>query len=110
MRQPRIPALAAAALLACTAAAAAAGDPATGREKAKVCRVCHGMDGIGRMPNVPNIAGESELYLVKQLKAFRSGERKDEQMAVVAKPLSDDDIANLAAWYAAIEFTVTAPK
>jgi cytochrome c553 len=91
-------------------ATARAADPAAGRSKAKVCRTCHGIDGVGKMPTVPNIAGESEIYLVKQLKAFRAGERQDPQMSIIAKPLTDDEIANLAAWYASIEFSVTVPE
>jgi cytochrome c553 len=87
-----------------------AADPSAGRNKAKVCRTCHGIDGVGKMPTVPNIAGESEIYLAKQLKAFRSGERKDPQMSIIAKPLTDEEIANLAAWYASIKFSVTVPE
>ena len=59
---------------------------------------------------MPHIAGESDIYLIKQLKAFRSGERQDPQMSVMAKPLSDEDIANLAAWYSSIKITVTLPE
>jgi cytochrome c553 len=87
-----------------------AADPAAGRNKAKACRACHGIDGVGKMPTVPNIAGESEIYLGKQLKAFRSGERQDPQMSIIAKPLTDEEIANLAAWYASIRFSVTVPE
>jgi cytochrome c553 len=86
-----------------------AADPAAGRDKARQCQTCHGLDGVGRMPDVPNIAGESEMYLTKQLGDFRSGERRHEQMSIIAGGLSDDDIADLAAYYASIEFTVTVP-
>ncbi len=98
--------------LACTLAGARAeaGDAGAGKRKAVVCMPCHGLDGVGRNPTVPNIAGESELYLIKQLRAFRSGERRHEQMSIVAKSLSDADMANLAAWYAAIRFTVELPQ
>lgn len=88
---------------------AVAADAAAGREKAQQCRTCHGLDGVGKMPDVPNIAGESEIYLTKQLEAFRSGERRHEQMSIVAAGLSDQDIADLAAYYASIEFTVEVP-
>ena len=98
------------AALAVTNSAHAGGDPAAGREKAKVCRTCHGMDGVGKLPNVPNIGGESDFYLTKQLKAFRKGDRRDEQMAIIARDLSDQDIADLAAYYASIEFTVKVPE
>lgn len=86
-----------------------AGDPAAGREAAKQCRTCHGLDGIGQMPNVPNLAGQNELYLKKQLRAFRSGERSAPQMSVIASGLSDEDVENLAAWYSSIEISVTMP-
>lgn len=85
------------------------GDAANGRKLAQSCRTCHGIDGVGKMPNVPNIGGESEFYLTKQLKAFRAGERKDEIMSIVAEPLTDAEIADLAAWYASITFSVTVP-
>ena len=68
------------------------------------------MDSVGKLPNVPNIGGESDFYLTKQLKAFRKGDRRDEQMAIIARDLSDQDIADLAAYYASIEFTVTVPE
>ena len=70
----------------------------------------HGLDGIARLPEAPNLAGESTLYLERQLKAFRAGERKSPQMSVVAQALSDADIANLAAWYSSIEITAKMPK
>ena len=88
---------------------ASAADPAAGRGKARQCQTCHGLDGVGKMPDVPNIAGESAMYLTKQLRDFRSGERRHEQMAIIASALSDDDIADLAAYYASIEFTVKVP-
>ena len=50
------------------------------------------------------------MYIEKQMKAFRSEERKDETMSVVAKPLSDADIADLAAWYSGLEVSVTLPN
>ena len=89
---------------------ALAADAAAGRAKAKTCQTCHGIDGIAKQPNVPHLAGESEIYLTKQLKAFRDGERQDPQMSIMAKPLSDEDIANLAAWYSSIKITVTLPE
>ena len=89
---------------------AMAGDTALGRDKAKACAACHGIDGVAKMPHVPNIAGESTIYLEKQLKAFRSGERHDPMMSIIAEGLSDDDIANVSAWYAAIKVDVTLPE
>ena len=90
--------------------AAAAGDPAAGRKKAQQCAVCHGIDGIAKRPDAPHIAGESDLYLAKQLEAFRSGERHHEQMSIIAQGLSDEDIADLAAWYSSLRFEVQMPE
>ncbi|HAP12010.1 MAG: cytochrome c553 [Afipia broomeae] len=90
--------------------AQAAGDAKAGRKKAQMCSACHGIDGIAKIPIAPNIAGSPAMYLEKQLKAFRSEERKEENMNVVAKPLSDADIADLAAWYSGIAVEVTLPN
>jgi len=89
---------------------AGAGDAGAGREKARACRTCHGLDGIATMPIAPHLAGESEIYLETQLRAFRSGKRVHEMMSVVAKGLSDEDIADLAAWYASIRIEVQMPE
>ena len=88
---------------------AIAGDPAAGRKIVGQCAACHGQDGIGRMPDVPNLAGESTIYLTKELNAYRSGERDHPQMSIIAKGLSDKQIADLAAWYAALKVTVEMP-
>jgi len=87
-----------------------AADAAAGRMKAAACRTCHGIDGIAKIPIAPHIAGESEIYLQTQLKAFRSGKREHEIMSVIAKDLSDDDIADLAAWYGSIKISVEVPE
>jgi cytochrome c553 len=89
---------------------AQAGDPALGRQKAKMCQTCHGIDGLARIPSAPHIAGESQIYIVMQLKAFRSGKRSHEIMSVIAQQLSDADIDNLAAWYSGIQISVTVPE
>lgn len=83
---------------------------ATRPAKSAQCVVCHGPDGISKLPNAPHIAGQPETYLVKSLEAYRSGERKDEMMGVIAKPLTDADIAALADWYSSIEIKATLPK
>lgn len=88
----------------------AAADPTAGRQKAALCQVCHGYDGIGTNPTVPNIGGESSLYLTKQLKAFRAGERNHQQMSIIAQGLSDEDIADLADYYSRIEVTTRIPE
>ena len=86
-----------------------AGDAAAGKTKAKLCRTCHGIDGIARIPIAPHIAGESEVYLETQLKAFRSGKRTHEIMSVIAAKLTDEDIVDLAAWYSSIKITAEMP-
>lgn len=86
-----------------------ADDPKAGRKKAAKCQVCHGYDGIGKNPEVPHIAGESEIYLIRQLRAFRSGTRKHPQMSIIAKGLSDQDITDLAAYYGVLKLTVEVP-
>jgi cytochrome c553 len=84
--------------------------PSPGRQKAQqVCAVCHGIDGIGKNPDVPNLAGESPVYIEKQLKAFRSSERRHEQMSIIAKDLGDDDIRALAKWYSGLRIKVEVP-
>ena len=85
-------------------------DAALGKAKVQsVCAVCHGLDGIGKNPEVPNLAGESQQYIQKQLKVFRSGARQHEQMSIIAKDLTDKDIVNLADWFASLKVTVKLP-
>ena len=96
-------------LLLASAPAFAAGNVTTGRQKALACQTCHGLDGLSKMPEAPNIAGNPEQYLVRQLIAFKKGERKNEMMSVVVQPMSDKDIEDVAAYYAAIEVTVKVP-
>ncbi|GAA0823776.1 cytochrome c [Colwellia sp. D2M02] len=80
-----------------------AGDAAAGKSKAATCAACHGADGIAAIPMYPNLAGQKEAYLVKQLKDFKAGTRKDPVMAGMAAPLSDTDIADLAAYYSSLK-------
>jgi cytochrome c553 len=83
-----------------------AGDVKAGRAKALMCQACHGMDGLSKAPDAPNIAAQIEPYIVAQLQAFKSGARKNDAMSVVAPSLSDRDIEDLAAYFAAIEINV----
>ena len=83
------------------AGAATAQDAEAGRAVAGMCRTCHGLDGMARIPVAPHIGGERADYLETQLRAFRSGARVHEMMSVVAAGLSDAQIADVAAWYAA---------
>ena len=104
--------LRAAAALAAAAAfsrPALAQDAAAGARKAVACQACHGLDGMSKLPEAPHLAGQPQMYLERSLRAYRSGERRNEVMSVVAKPLSDADIRDLAAFYAAIEIVVKAP-
>jgi cytochrome c553 len=79
---------------------AAKGDAAAGQEKSKLCEACHGADGKSVDPSYPNLAGQYGSYLQKALKDYRSGRRSNPVMAGMAGPLSDQDIEDLAAWYA----------
>lgn len=83
-----------------TSTSALAGDAAAGKAKSAMCASCHGPTGISMSPLWPNLAGQKEQYLVKQIKAFRDGTRQDPMMAPMVAALSDEDIDNLAAYYA----------
>jgi cytochrome c553 len=81
----------------------AEGNPEAGQEKAKVCEACHGLDGKSIAPIYPKLAGQHESYLVKALADYRAGRRTNPIMAPMAANLSDQDIEDLAAWYASQE-------
>lgn len=83
-------------------ASSSADDIAAGKQKAQSCAMCHGINGIAQMPNTPHLAGQPAAYLAEQLKNYRTGKRSNEIMNVIAKPLTDQEIANVAAWYASI--------
>jgi cytochrome c553 len=90
--------------LACTArlastALADTGNAAEGKAKSLACQACH----ISGNPTsqVPHLVGQRATYLMKQLKAFKAGDRKDDMMSAIATQLSDADIANLAAYWSA---------
>ena len=91
------------ALLATANISMAAGDAAAGKARAAACASCHGAEGISANPLWPNLAGQKDAYLVKQLKAFRDGVRSDPMMSPMAKPLSDADIDNLAAYFSSLK-------
>lgn len=83
-------------------------DPVAGKARAAaVCVTCHGPLGLSQLPNAPNLAGQPAIYLVEQLRNYRSGKRQNEVMAVIAKPLTDAEIDDLAAWYASLRVSVT---
>ena len=98
------------AVLACVAMNAYADDVAEGRAKADVaCALCHGPTGMATLPNAPNLAGQQAVYTSEQLKNYRSGKRQHEVMGLIAKPLTDREIAQLSAWYSAVKVTAEAP-
>jgi cytochrome c553 len=84
-------------------ASAVAGDSAAGQTKSAACAACHGVDGRGTTPLFPNLYGQKPEYLTVQLRAFRDGKRTDPTMAPMAMPLSDQDIADLAAFYSGLK-------
>jgi cytochrome c553 len=81
----------------------AAGDAEAGKGKAAVCAGCHGLDGYSSNDLWPNLAGQKAGYLVLQIKAFRDGERNSPMMQPMVASLSDQDIEDLAAYYAGIK-------
>lgn len=90
------------ALISSLPAVSYAGDAAAGKEKAAACAACHGAEGVSAMEIWPNLAGQKSGYLVKQMKAFRDGARKDPMMSPMASALTDEDIDNLAAYYSGL--------
>lgn len=81
----------------------AAGDPVAGEAKSKICAACHGMKGISPNDLWPNLAGQKEGYLIKQIKAFQAEERIDASMLPMVKPLTPQDIEDIAAYYARLK-------
>lgn len=81
--------------------AAHGADLAAGAAKAETCMACHGPRGISQMPNTPSLAGQPDGFLQWQLVYFRSGTRKSPLMQPMAAGLTDNDIRDLAAYFAA---------
>jgi cytochrome c553 len=108
MKSHSLPAAAAAALAlalaAPPAAAQNAGNAAAGYQKTQMCSGCHGIEGwrtaFPEVYKVPKIGGQHQAYLVKALQAYKSGERNHPSMRAIAASLSDQDMADLAAYYA----------
>ena len=80
-----------------------AGDIEAGKAKATLCAACHGPDGISLNDLWPNLKGQKKAYLIKQIKAFRDGDRQDPTMLPMVKPLTDDDIENIAEYYSSLK-------
>lgn len=96
-----IPSLALAALLSASSAVSAAGDPAAGKLKGYTCTGCHGIASYKNVYptySVPRIGGQNAVYVEAALKAYRTGERQHPTMNLHAESLSDEDIADIAAW------------
>ena len=83
------------------------GSPAEGQTKSVACAACHGQDGNSVTPTWPTLAGQHARYTVNQLNAYKDGERLDPGMRGFASTLSDEDMQDIAAWYAS---QTTAPK
>lgn len=71
--------------------------------KAVTCAACHGGNGMQTAPAIPKLAGQSAVYLSKQLRAYQSGERKDPVMSALAEALSDEEIESISAWYESLD-------
>ena len=76
------------------------GDATAGQAKAAVCGACHGVDGNSSDPQYPKLAGQSEQYIVQQLNNFKSGKRQNPIMLGMATPLSEQDMHDIAAYFA----------
>ncbi|MDG0996577.1 MAG: cytochrome c [Gammaproteobacteria bacterium] len=94
--------LAMAAVVSLSSGLVQAADIDAGKAKAASCAGCHGGAGISPAPMYPNLAGQKEMYLYQQLAAFQSGERNNAMMASMVAGLSDDDMKNIAAYYASL--------
>ena len=90
------------ALLSISGIALAGGDPAAGKAKAATCAGCHGANGEGVKPN-PALAGLPEAKFVQAMKDYKSGKRANPVMKTFADPLNDQDLANLAAYFASLK-------
>jgi len=77
----------------------AAGNAADGKAKSATCSACHGMDGNSMVPTFPKLAGQHASYIEKQLANFKAGDRKDPTMNGMAAALSEQDMADLAAYF-----------
>ena len=74
------------------------------------CVSCHGADGIALLPEAPNLAGEVNIYIDTQLKAFRTGKRRHDIMSSIAAEMTDEEIRAVADWYAAVQLEITGPE
>jgi cytochrome c553 len=111
MNNKFIVSLAAAALLSGVSFQATASDIAEGSKKSATCAACHGKDGNTPIdPSYPKIAGQHKSFLVRALKDYKSGARKNAVMNGQAAGLSGDDIENLAAYFASLPGSLSTMK
>jgi len=80
-----------------------AADAKAGKEKSISCAGCHGVEGISAAGMFPNLAGQKAEYFATALKAYRDGERVNDMMTGMARGLSDETIADLAAYYSGLK-------
>jgi len=80
-----------------------ASDNNRGKQKAAICAGCHGTNGVGISQEFPNLAGQKQVYILNQLKAFKSGMRKDPTMMAMVSALTDSDMIDLAAYFSSIK-------
>ncbi|MEM8811449.1 MAG: c-type cytochrome [Pseudomonadota bacterium] len=81
--------------------------PANPENAPESCAGCHGADGLHLFEDAPNLAGEANIYIDTQLKAFRSGKRTHEVMSAIAADLTNEEIRAFADWYAGIEIEIS---
>ncbi|MCH9697997.1 MAG: cytochrome c [Gammaproteobacteria bacterium] len=86
------------------------GNPVAGKKKAKNCASCHGKKGKSASPGFPNLIGQYETYLIHALQQYRSGNRTNPMMTGMAAALSDEDIEDIAAYYASQKKGLSTPR
>lgn len=87
-----------------------AGDPVAGQGKTALCSACHNPDGNSLAPNFPKLAGQGQRYLLKQLHDIKAGQRPVLEMTGMLDGLNDQDLADIAAWYASQQASVGAAQ
>jgi len=89
---------------------AAGGDPAKGKTLTQTCAACHSADGNSVSPIWPKLAGQHASYIVKQLNDFKEGRRVNAMMTPMVAPLSEQDMEDLAAYFASQKTTLGSAK
>ena len=87
-------------LTAVSSSVLASGDIVAGKEKSTACAACHGVDGVSASPMFPTIAGQHADYMVHALKGYKSGQRNNPVMQGSVASLTDEDMVNLAVYFA----------